>query len=76
MYFQNYFFFPALTEVSHAVRIPVLIGSGVTYENFERYIDASGMIIGSHFKERGHWANVVDPQQVKRFMTKRRDLLE
>ncbi|XP_035538346.1 uncharacterized protein F13E9.13, mitochondrial [Morone saxatilis] len=65
-----------LREVSQSVKIPVLIGSGVTYDNIERYMDANGMIIGSHFKEGGHWANAVDPEQVKRFMGKRRDLLK
>ncbi|XP_056269130.1 uncharacterized protein F13E9.13, mitochondrial isoform X2 [Pseudoliparis swirei] len=63
-----------LREVSRSVRIPVLIGSGVTYDNVEHYLDASGLIIGSHFKEGGHWANAVDPEQVKRFMGKIRDL--
>ncbi|XP_031702470.1 uncharacterized protein F13E9.13, mitochondrial [Anarrhichthys ocellatus] len=63
-----------LREVSQSVRIPVLIGSGVTYDNIERYLDAHGMIVGSHFKEGGHWANAVDPEQVKRFMGKIRDL--
>ncbi|XP_041793753.1 uncharacterized protein F13E9.13, mitochondrial [Chelmon rostratus] len=65
-----------LREVSQSVRIPVLIGSGVTYDNIERYVDANGMIIGSHFKEGGHWANAVDPERVKRFMGKRHDLLK
>lgn len=62
-------------DVSRSVRIPVLIGSGVTADNLQRYLDANGMIVGSHFKEGGHWANAVDPERVKRFMTKRRDLL-
>nr|XP_020461563.1 uncharacterized protein F13E9.13, mitochondrial-like isoform X2 [Monopterus albus] len=59
-----------LREVSQSVKIPVLIGSGVTYDNAERYLDANGMIIGSHFKEGGHWANALDPERVKRFMGK------
>ncbi|XP_010783803.1 uncharacterized protein F13E9.13, mitochondrial [Notothenia coriiceps] len=63
-----------LREVSKSVRIPVLIGSGVTYDNIESYIGANGMIIGSHFKEGGHWANAVDPERVKRFMEKIREL--
>ncbi|XP_078106561.1 uncharacterized protein F13E9.13, mitochondrial isoform X2 [Sander vitreus] len=63
-----------LREVSQSVRIPVLIGSGVTYDNIERYLDANGMIIGSHFKQGGHWANAVDPEQVKRFMRKIHEL--
>lgn len=61
-------------EVSQSVSIPVLIGSGVTYDNIECYMDANGMIIGSHFKEGGHWANAVDPERVKRFMGKIGDL--
>ncbi|KAM8894149.1 uncharacterized protein F13E9.13, mitochondrial isoform 2-T2 [Spinachia spinachia] len=63
-----------LQEVSQCVKIPVLIGSGVTFDNMERYLDANGMIIGSHFKEGGHWAKAVDPEQVKRFMGKIRGL--
>ncbi len=52
----------------------MLIGSGVTCDNIERYLDANAMIIGSHFKEGGHWANAVDPAQVKKLMGKIRDL--
>lgn len=52
----------------------MLIGSGVTYDNIESYIGANGMIIGSHFKEGGHWVNAVDPERVKRFMGKIREL--
>lgn len=63
-------------EVSHSVRIPVLIGSGVTRDNLERYIDANGIIVGSHFKKGGHWANALDPEKVKRFMSKRRELIQ
>ena len=44
----------------HAVRsstsLPVLIGSGVTVENFEHLIDlADGFIVGSALKEGGVW---------------------
>ncbi|XP_028257312.1 uncharacterized protein F13E9.13, mitochondrial isoform X2 [Parambassis ranga] len=63
-----------LRDVSRSVEVPVLIGSGVTYDNVERYLDANGMIVGSHFKYGGHWANAVDPHQVKRFMEKIREL--
>lgn len=65
-----------LTEVSRSVRIPVLIGSGVTCDNIERYLHASGLIVGSHFKEGGYWANAVDPERVKRFMGTLRELRE
>ncbi|XP_018594417.1 uncharacterized protein F13E9.13, mitochondrial [Scleropages formosus] len=59
-----------LREILQAVRLPVLIGSGVTRENVEEYLDASAMIIGSHFKKGGYWANALDPERVKRFMGK------
>ncbi|KAJ8271303.1 hypothetical protein COCON_G00101620 [Conger conger] len=63
-----------LREVGQSVRIPVLIGSGVTHGNLEHYLDASAMIIGSHFKTGGYWANPVDPERVKRFMGKMHEL--
>ncbi|XP_056134896.1 uncharacterized protein F13E9.13, mitochondrial [Lampris incognitus] len=63
-----------LREVAQAVRTPVLIGSGVTYNNVEHYLDSNAMIIGSHFKRDGHWANTVDPERVNRFMDKVHEL--
>uniref|UniRef100_A0A8B9ZUG8 Uncharacterized protein n=1 Tax=Anas zonorhyncha TaxID=75864 RepID=A0A8B9ZUG8_9AVES len=57
-----------LKEVQHAVKIPVLIGSGVTMENVKNYVDANALIIGSYFKKGGYWANSVDPERVKKFM--------
>ncbi|XP_010889715.1 uncharacterized protein F13E9.13, mitochondrial isoform X2 [Esox lucius] len=59
-----------LRDVAESVRLPVLIGSGVTSDNVEQYLDASAMIIGSHFKKGGVWANAVDAERVKRFMGK------
>ncbi|XP_030621680.1 uncharacterized protein F13E9.13, mitochondrial [Chanos chanos] len=63
-----------LREVAQSVRIPVLIGSGVTHDNLEHYLDANAMIIGSHFKKGGYWANGVDPERVKKFMGKLHEL--
>ncbi|XP_010082794.1 PREDICTED: uncharacterized protein F13E9.13, mitochondrial-like, partial [Pterocles gutturalis] len=57
-----------LKEVKRAVKIPVLIGSGVTLENVRNYLDANALIIGSYFKKEGYWANGVDPDRVKKFM--------
>ncbi|XP_058237351.1 uncharacterized protein F13E9.13, mitochondrial [Hemibagrus wyckioides] len=59
-----------LTEVMRSVQIPVLIGSGVTQENMEDYLQADALIVGSHFKSGGRWENGVDPVRVKRFMEK------
>ncbi|XP_054496902.1 uncharacterized protein F13E9.13, mitochondrial-like [Agelaius tricolor] len=57
-----------LQEVKRAVKIPVLVGSGVTLENVRNYLDADALIIGSYFKKEGYWANAVDPDRVKKFM--------
>uniref|UniRef100_A0A8B9Q9D7 Uncharacterized protein n=1 Tax=Apteryx owenii TaxID=8824 RepID=A0A8B9Q9D7_APTOW len=38
-----------LKEVKHAVKIPVLIGSGVTLENVRNYLDANAVIIASSY---------------------------
>lgn len=50
------------------MKIPVLVGSGVTLENVRNYLDADALIIGSYFKKEGYWANPVDPDRVKQFM--------
>ncbi|CAJ0928152.1 unnamed protein product [Ranitomeya imitator] len=44
-----------LKEVQRSVRIPALVGSGVTLDNVETYEEASAMIVGSHFKHGGDW---------------------
>uniref|UniRef100_UPI00398E56D4 uncharacterized protein F13E9.13, mitochondrial isoform X2 n=2 Tax=Pristiophorus japonicus TaxID=55135 RepID=UPI00398E56D4 len=59
-----------LKDVKRAVRIPVLVGSGVTVENMEQYMDADAMIIGSYFKKGGYWANELDSERINKFMTK------
>ncbi|XP_073461920.1 uncharacterized protein F13E9.13, mitochondrial-like [Aquarana catesbeiana] len=57
-----------LQEVQRSVGIPVLIGSGVTADNVKNYIDASGLIIGSYFKDGGDWRNAVNYDKVESFM--------
>lgn len=48
-----------------AVAIPVLVGSGVTAENIERYPHASGFIVGSAAKRGGDWRQAVDPGRAR-----------
>jgi predicted TIM-barrel enzyme len=36
-----------------APHTPVVVGSGVTVDNAQRYLDASAIIVGSHFKQNG-----------------------
>ncbi|XP_065517821.1 uncharacterized protein F13E9.13, mitochondrial-like isoform X2 [Lathamus discolor] len=65
-----------LKEVKNTVKIPVLVGSGVTLENVTNYLDANALIIGSYFKKEGYWANAVDSDRVKKFMEHIRKLRE
>ena len=58
-----------VARVSEAVRIPVLVGSGVTHENVTEFLPhADALIVGSHFKKNGYWMNAVDPTRVRVFM--------
>lgn len=60
-----------IIAVKKAVDIPALVGSGVTYENLEKYFPVSdGIIIGSYFKKDGYWENDIDFEKVKQFMNK------
>ena len=55
--------------VRRAVDFSVLVGSGVTLENVDRYLPhAHGLIVGSHFKTGGLWQNPVEPRRVRAFM--------
>jgi hypothetical protein len=49
--------------VARAVRVPVLVGSGVTPANVGAYPRAAGVIVGSWVKRDGYWAGEVDPDR-------------
>ncbi len=64
-----------INAVKNSVKIPVMVGSGVSYENVEEYLDsADALIIGSYFKKAGKWENTVDLDRTKKFMEKVRKL--
>ncbi len=64
-----------LKQVKEAVNIPVLVGSGVTLENVGRYLAlAEALIVGSYFKQGGHWTQGVDFERVKSFMKRVNEL--
>lgn len=48
--------------------LPIIIGSGVTVDNLNQYLSADALIIGSHFKIDGNWANDVSSNCVQLFM--------
>jgi uncharacterized protein len=64
-----------LAEVKRSVNIPVLVGSGVTCDNLEKYYDlADALIIGSYFKANGFWKNRIDQERLQAFKEKLREL--
>ena len=48
-----------------AVRLPVLVGSGITVRNLARFTDAHGFIVGSSLKQGGVWSNPLDRTAVE-----------
>jgi uncharacterized protein len=55
--------------VKKNVKIPVLVGSGVTLNNLKKYLSISdGLIIGSYFKKDGFWENELEFEKIKKFM--------
>jgi membrane complex biogenesis BtpA family protein len=52
-------------DVVQAVRVPVLVGSGVTPSNLTRFPTAHGFIVGSSVKHGGVWYNPLDPDAVR-----------
>lgn len=56
-------------EVKAHCRLPVMLGSGIDADNItDFYQEADGFIIGSYFKQGGHWANAVDARRVEKLM--------
>jgi len=52
-------------------KIPILIGSGCTIDNIEKYFNkCHAVIVGSHFKQNGIWKNDLDELIIKAFMEK------
>ena len=60
-----------LSAVKTKLKLPIIIGSGVTAENIDKYYNlADAFIIGSYFKVDGNWQNGIDETRVKIFLEK------
>lgn len=60
-----------IQAVKETCQIPVIVGSGVTFDNLENYFSvADALIVGSYFKDNGHWAGALSYEKVARFMEK------
>jgi membrane complex biogenesis BtpA family protein len=52
-------------DVARGVRVPVLVGSGITPANLQQFASAHGFIVGSSVKEGGVWWNPIDREAVR-----------
>ncbi len=58
-----------LQAVHSSTRLPVLVGSGITPDNLVDYLPfADAFIVGSAFKQDGHWANALDSDRIRRLV--------
>lgn len=61
----------ALKALHGIVNVPILVGSGLTTENVVNYLPlADGFIVGSWFKQGGHWTGPLAPDRIKAFMNR------
>lgn len=60
-----------LKAIAKITELPIIIGSGITINNLERYLPyADCFIIGSALKKQGLWCNELDINQLKLFKSK------
>jgi uncharacterized protein len=60
-----------LSEVKQNSKLPIIIGSGITAENIDKYYNlADAFIVGSYFKKEGNWENGIDEARVKKLLAK------
>ena len=64
-----------LERCKRAVKLPILIGSGLSSQNVCELLSAAdGAIIGSWFKEDNNWKNPVSYERTKEFMDRVKQL--
>jgi membrane complex biogenesis BtpA family protein len=62
-------------KVKNEIKIPVIIGSGITTENIDKFLPiADAFIVGSSLKKEGNWMNEVDVERVKALMKRINEL--
>lgn len=64
-----------IKQAKEASGVATMVGSGVTIDNVGEYLPiCDGLIIGSHFKKDGFWANEIDEDRLNLFMEKVKEL--
>ncbi|XP_062544967.1 uncharacterized protein F13E9.13, mitochondrial isoform X3 [Armigeres subalbatus] len=60
-----------LKDLHNEIELPLIVGSGVTVENVSEYWNiADAAIVGSYFKQKGHWKGDLSEVKVQEFMSK------
>ena len=54
-----------VAAVCRALRIPTLVGSGITPDNLRHYAAADAFIVGTAAKRDGSWENPPDPERAR-----------
>ena len=66
-----------INYVYKSCALPVLIGSGITYDNLDNYVSISdGLIVGTYFKKNNFWKNDLDEEKIIKFVEKFNFLLK
>lgn len=56
-------------QLQQQLQVPLIVGSGITSSNISMYFNAiQAAIVGSHFKQQGHWANELSEPTIQQFM--------
>ena len=65
----------AIKKLKLTSTLPLLVGSGITIDNISKFYPfCDGLIVGSWFKEEGHWLNRLDEQRIMKMMEKVNEL--
>jgi uncharacterized protein len=66
-----------VAEKRESLKMPLIIGSGVTIENLTNYVGiADALILGSHFKLDGFWQNELSSERIRNFMKHFEEILQ
>jgi membrane complex biogenesis BtpA family protein len=60
-----------LKSVRISTNLPILIGSGITADNIQKFLNhGDGFIVGSYFKKNNFWKNDLDQKIITNFVEK------
>ena len=63
-----------LEKVKSAVRLPVILGSGICLDNLKSFLTADAFIVGSWLKKEGRWDLPIEQERVEKLMEEAQSL--